>query len=86
MITVNGRQYNDVAASKAAKQLRDQIQDAHKLIMTFDPDAEGVDLATYAKKITDAMVIQVKAYLSEPFISERRMAERRGFVAEVVSD
>jgi len=88
MIDANGRQYDDVAASKAAKKLRDNLQDIHRLIMTYEPEDEGVALATYAKKMIDSAVKQVREYFAETFIVQRRgdIDERRGFVSEVVAE
>ncbi len=77
MININGRQYDDVAASKAAKQLRDQLQDAHKSIETYEQPEDGTTVAAYKKAAIDIQVKAVRAYLSLSFIIERRLSERR---------
>ena len=77
MININGRQYDDVAASKAAKQLRDQLQDAHKSIETYEQPEDGATVSAYRKSIVEVQSKAVKLYLNTSFVIERR-ADRRG--------
>ncbi len=77
MININGRQYDDVAASKAAKQFRDQLQAVHKAIETYEQAEDGPTAAAYRESIVEVQSKAVKLYLNTSFIIERRVSKRR---------
>lgn len=80
----DGRQYDDVAASKAGKTLRDFIVDAHRSIYTYEPSEDGFSVIDYTKGLTNQATELLLEYLSQPFTADRRSGsiERRALTAE----